>query len=68
MVYSYSPRCEGGETEGLLDARNSETEKHKETLFKKRKKEANETSYTDALGLMQWENGAKMVQPTLLLS
>lgn len=44
----------------MLDARNSETEKHKETLFKKRKEEANETSYTDALGLMQWENGAKM--------
>lgn len=50
----------GGQTGGLLDARNSETEKHKETLFIKRKEEADETSYADATGLKQWENGARM--------
>lgn len=44
----------------MLDARNSETEKHKKTLFKKRKEEADETSYADAMGIKQWENGARV--------
>lgn len=49
MVHTYSSGYKRVETGGLLDARNSKTEKHKWILFKK-EKETNETSSIDAVG------------------